>query len=99
MIENALQKVLGFGSKEFVGKAIAGGWKVWSDRHRVNDDYGSFNVEAILLDPDAWKAVGKVEGWSGTSSLYPTSVYDDERWRVNMHRFIDALADEESSKA
>lgn len=39
----------------------------------------------ILLDPLAWKAVGKVEGWWDNPPEYV--------WRTNMHRMIDALAE------
>lgn len=43
----------------------------------------------ILLDPLAWQAVGKVEGWHRGSldeAFHPT-------WKQNMHRMIDALAE------
>jgi len=52
-------------------------------------------VAYALLAPEAWKAVGKVEGWhdkfdGDVSGLRYMSM---EPWLVNMHRMIDALAD------
>jgi len=51
--------------KEFIEKAIEGG------RYK---DYGEVptNGSEILLDPKAWEAVGKVEGW------------EDETYDINM---------------
>lgn len=42
--------------QRFIEKAIEGGWKF--DEHEDT-------VAAMLLDPEAWKAVGKVAGWNG----------------------------------
>lgn len=51
----------------------------------------------VFLDPEAWKAVGKVEGWgeepynhSSNSKVFGTY---RPRWEYEMHRMIDALAD------
>lgn len=79
MIEQALIKTLGFGVKEFVEKAIEGGWITL---HYNNLDYSpSVRVQLlaaecsheILLDPFAWQAVGKVEGWTGIEADKPNS--------------------------
>ena len=59
-IEKALQKILGFGVKEFKEKAIEGGYDI-PTREDCCMDY--FYHSAILLDILAWQAVGKVEGW------------------------------------
>ena len=55
--------------KEFIEKAIEGGWKydpwdnfdikTYDDFHR----YYEISDEAVFLNPKAWEAVGKVEGW------------------------------------
>lgn len=65
-------------TEQFIEKAIEGGWKesffprfdnpitkatpgVWLDPHLPTIEW--FPLSAILLDPEAWKAVGKVERW------------------------------------
>jgi hypothetical protein len=47
-----------------------------------------FTIEQILLDPLAWQAVGKVEGWG--KGKHGLMMYE---WLTNMHRMIDALAE------
>lgn len=48
--------------------------------------------ERILLDPLAWKAVGKVEGWTEWNGI--DSPYENEVcWYGRMHGLIDALAE------
>lgn len=91
--------------QSFIEKAIKGGWR---KEHNPKQDgltvgfptapgfSGYFSVywqaHAILLDPEAWKAVGKVEGWATVESSY----YDDgatcDMWLHEMHRLIDTLA-------
>lgn len=46
---------------EFVSKAIEGGWK--NNRGVVFLNEVPQEYHWIMLDPEAWKAVGKVEGW------------------------------------
>lgn len=49
--------------KQFIEDAEKGGW----DKRLVTDEFdGRFNVEAMLLDPLAWQAVGKTRGWNVT---------------------------------
>lgn len=150
-IEQALQKVLGFGVKEFIEKAIEGGYfpkgmygtranylkrfeLLAPAREQVNfilrDDGDQPPLESlsilrsysdVLLDPLAWQAVGRVEGWERVCSdcgeeakenekmLVGESEYTgtvcgcgfdvqnlsiQERWIYNIHRFIDALAEQ-----
>lgn len=66
----------------------------------------------ILLDPEAWKAVGKVEGWDriidyefeekevflyeGQEQKYDHRAGQMLQWKYNMHRMIDSLADGQS---
>lgn len=134
MIEQSLKKVLGFGVKEFVEKAIAGGWMpVVSYGSRLNwmkrfyllpsaheavvfvarDDGDQPPLEelswkiayaVILLDPRAWLAVGKTEGWGERTHTYWTSEnggFEEtakNAWEHKMHdmiaELIDTLAEE-----
>jgi len=55
-------------TQRFIEKAIEGGWEP-KDGY-VHGRHGDFHImemwvnsNAILLDPAAWQAVGKVEGW------------------------------------
>ena len=53
---------------EFIQRALEGGWRgefaysldAEATKWAVNPDYPA---ERILLDPEAWKAVGKSMGW------------------------------------
>jgi len=61
--------------KQFIEKAIEGGWKKelkpkvhesgWVDvlADNANSGTGMISKEQTLLDPKAWEAVGKIEGW------------------------------------
>ena len=94
----------------FIQRAIEGGWdeylmncswslsrnEVWADNgNGISAKYGS--LEAILLDPLSWQAVGKVEGWDGNHNS--CNEYDDGQHDCNgfpgfidkMHGLIDAL--------
>lgn len=55
------------------------------------------SVRHILLRPETWKAVGKVEGWA--TMCIPYTSYSDTStpvWQYQMHRMIDALAEGKS---
>lgn len=59
----------------------------------------SYLVEQIFIDPFAWKAVGKVEGWDIGKTIDPTYHFAPESmwmWQWKMHRMIDALAEGKS---
>lgn len=48
--------------REFIEKAYKGGWshnRIHPSREHISNDEKS----RLLLDPKAWEAVGKVEGW------------------------------------
>lgn len=48
--------------QNFITKAIEGGWKPsasWFGDVPVDSEY-----HTVLLNPEAWQAVGKVEGWA-----------------------------------
>lgn len=96
--------------EEFIEKAIKGGWKYEAEDWKGEPfcdpsgcfigDYESLiepkHVNAILLDPKAWEAVGKVEGWKKCEELCPEArgyLYDDENtcWHGYMSRMLDAL--------
>lgn len=60
--------------QQFIEKAIEGGWRPllahqvwyanWNNRSLPRQEArASYVLHEILLDPEAWKAVGKVEGW------------------------------------
>lgn len=55
--------------KGFIEKAIEGGWNDGQDL--VPEYYNPINdsCKAIFLDPLAWQAVGKVEGWGNTKDV------------------------------
>lgn len=76
----------------FIEKAIEGGWN-----HPKEDcSYCETPVEVILLDPLAWQAVGKVEGWQDVQAGYRESdglILYESGWKRRMHRMIDALAE------
>lgn len=94
--------------QQFIESAIEGGWDGWSfDFSQSNeerlasilsclDNYDAgdgISTADILLDPEAWKAVGKIKGWSTKkSSKWPG--YEEvwwEEWQYNMHRMVDEL--------
>ena len=61
--------------KEFIEKAISGGWafkdkkpeysEIWGTFfvEHSDDDYEYISIQQVLLDMRVWEAVGKVEGW------------------------------------
>lgn len=49
-------------------------------------------IAEMVLDPLAWQAVGKVEGWEKISYCRECEVADSG-YKGRMHRMIDALAE------
>lgn len=91
--------------KEFIEKAIEGGWwTAWYNDGALERTKGEVadagEYARILLDPLAWQAVGKVEGWP-IKKVMRYRISDGERysdktvaaWEHNMHCMIDALAE------
>lgn len=92
--------------KEFIEAAIEGGW---SDNNCFTDNphHSEFIKEEMFLDPEAWKAVGKVKGWkvgaypyademvnnyrTGFVAQYEGVDFYGEYWQYAMHLMIDAL--------
>ena len=64
-------------------KADSGWWVVCE----TGKTWAHYPLEKVLLLPEAWMAVGKVEGNEKWNHL------DGTGYRDRMHRMIDALAD------
>lgn len=77
----------------FIEDAIKGGWKApWQAILRADEYTGrpiDYIEEVVLLDPLAWKVVGKTRGWKSSADGF----YDSIAWQENWHEFIDHLAD------
>ena len=79
-------------SKDFIEKAIKGGWKQSLPKFVLNT---TIDINNIFLDPLAWQAVGKVEGWR-TRKCEKEICIPCNDWKYAMHRMIDALAEGKS---
>lgn len=98
--------------KQFISKAIEGGWDdtdcaFSSVKPNIDWKVASWEYdEKIFLDPKAWQAVGKVEGWYDIHCEHcPKIDYSEygepgececfakDEWKVKMHQMIDALVD------
>lgn len=96
--------------QEFIKKAIEGSWKPETHREVIefnpNNRNGarssvraSYTHFEVLLDPLAWQAVGKVEGWDEgkrKEELYKKAPQLQWMWQFMMHRMIDALIEGKS---
>jgi hypothetical protein len=94
-------------TKEFIEKAIEGGWNgVNPFEVKVNphdQDVPKKIVEIqesiirkpyiseILLDPKAWQALGKVEGWGDHNHPLTGTSVTPSCWQCNMHQMTNAL--------
>lgn len=88
---------------EFVEKAVAGGWfpknSNWTTKNplswRKQAVAKIVHKERIFLDPLAWKAVGKVEGWEPNTEYDLTAgeQFCFGEWYEYMHDMLDALAE------
>ena len=80
--------------EKFIEKAIEGGWEkdkypsFWSF-----NDIVKFYQDKVFLDPLAWQAVGKVEGWKDYMVI--DNPYKNI-YLYHMHEMIDALAEGKS---
>lgn len=85
--------------QDFLMKAVQGGWK--PKDNLVVDKHNENTFAQLVLDPAAWQAVGKVEGWEPIGyadteyTFFDTTnrIKNVEEWYVKMHRMIDALAE------
>jgi len=93
-------------TKDFIEKAIEGGYKTCclpSQIPEVTDcgiycNGGWVAVENLLLSPEIWQAVGRVEGWEGTTYDGSYTKEDGEFiaiksdvWHVKMNGLTPAL--------
>lgn len=88
--------------KEFVEKAMEGGYNTFGgvilDSPRKAHQ---IPIQFYVLDPAAWEAVGKVEGWDKkcwiqcgvVNTFMPAHESVISESALNMHRMIDALAE------
>ena len=103
-------------TKQFIKKAIEGGWfkgarKITSFTDiDVEIEYEIFPLRAIyfkripfttiLIDPLAWQAVGKVEGWKETEIKHKIGMATTSEWvitwKYNMLAMTQALIDGKS---
>ena len=90
--------------QQFIEAAIEGGWK--NDGQKVTNSLQKDVTRALFspqmtrltslqdmcLDPEAWKAVGRLKGWKTDGMCgaceYPGSM-DDPEW--HMHQMVRAL--------
>jgi len=91
--------------KTFIEKAIEGGWVYRGPDTVLQKSHATLNPSWILLQPEAWKAVGKVEGWycdvhknSDEPGSWGHSKEECADWKNRMHRMIDALAEGKTIK-
>ena len=86
--------------REFVEKAIEGGWtnfRTFEDNPQLDGSFRGYcglsiyksDVDTIFLDHLAWRAVGMVEGWS-------VRVIEDEQssvclWEIKQLNFVKHL--------
>lgn len=99
--------------QQFIEKAIKGGWKaertdiLLKDGEHIKVENGlyfrngggnNYVVAEILLDPEAWKAVGKVEGIAcdGTENTHwhvprCSGALQDNWGRSRMREMVEAL--------
>ena len=76
-------------------------WRVddgdFETRTEFSDGWNTlFRMSDAFLDPEAWKAVGKVEGWppDGWDFLEPKMTlgqWGEQNWRGRMRGMIEAL--------
>jgi hypothetical protein len=77
----------------FIEKAEAGGWEDHYDARGCE----RYPIEHVVLDPEAWKAVGRAERtWNMLSEKHWGQEEPMPEWQWKMHRMIDALAEGKS---
>jgi hypothetical protein len=93
--------------KEFIEKSIEGGFSYgdtskdnllevrdWSAVEMILMCKGFHKIILIhetLLNPKAWEAVGKAEGWGDHNHPLTGTSVTPSCWQCNMHQFLDAL--------
>lgn len=87
--------------QQFIEKAIEGGWRPKPEHESNSMIFGPQLTNALFLDPEAWKAVGKVEGWPKLANQLEENEVEFQDGVMlastfYMHRMIDALAEGKS---
>jgi len=81
--------------KQFIEKAIEGGYDGYPEPFCI--ECGNYEAKTggdLFLDPKAWEAVGKVEGWGGHNHPLTGKIIAGQIvycWECKMHQMIDAL--------
>ena len=77
--------------EQFIEDAIKGGWdeRRWFEKE-------THICSALILDPAAWQAVGKMRGWEEYTEATVEGAngfveFSAPTWRINFLRFIDYL--------
>ena len=101
---------------DFIEKAIEGGWKGEAISYvQFSFPSGELNkkvseyilkdknyIRSMFLDPKAWQAVGKVEGWrvqpvrATSGPIVGAVLSETKEWQQKMHQMIDALVEGKS---
>lgn len=82
-------------TKQFIEKAIEGGWEglgTMEDFNRLLKGYDFeevVNISDYILEPEVWQAVGKVEGWGKDSHEHLRMGIDE--YEFHMQRMIHWL--------
>lgn len=99
--QDALYKATGLTIQEFIDKAIGCEWKfngiggTYIDEKMAIGYQHPLMVSKILLDPKAWQAVGKTEGWCQESeACISCDLGRTTNAKKNMHRMIDYLCED-----
>ena len=56
----------------------------------------TMSISQTILDPQFWQCLGKSRGWEKRITFYNSFIdgkENNDQWRLEMHRFIDALAE------
>lgn len=77
----------------FINKAYEGGWRPPQFFPFQRNHWNKGHEACILLDPEAWKAVGLVENWTEYTI---DNGYRTDEWLWNQMRLVRALAEERS---
>lgn len=70
--------------KQFIEKAIEGGFRNNLELNDLRKEIMSKSLAEIFLDPLAWQAVGKVEGW-GFKKIFLPSINDKSTYHYDIH--------------
>lgn len=72
--------------KQFIEKAIEGGWK--GHDNAISAGLKEVDICVVLLSPEVWKAVGKVEGWHDKGCIV-----HGKNWQEQMIDMMTAITE------